>query len=159
MLKINEIFKELKQQAKEYYHSLDKIKCPALDDYVIFNSEGFHHLRYNSSLSERSKFEQRNKFAYLPEAVEIIKKTTTIQEIREFLEPVGLKDQSGFRKTVKVTYYAFWAMHQRNIRIKVIVRKIEDGQYSFRSLMPYWFEKKINGKLIRYFSSPKIQTD
>lgn len=158
-MKTSDIFKELRDKARLYYDSVNEVYCPALEARVIFNAEGFHHLRYNCSLSERSKPEQRNKLAYIPQAVEIIKKTTTVQEVREFLEPVGLKDKNGLRKTAHVTYFGFWAMLEKNIRIKVIVRRIDGGQYFFRSLMPFWFERVVNGRIVRYFTSPKISTE
>lgn len=81
---------------------IGSVFSPALKAEVYFNSDGFHHLRYDGHRSERSKKVQQNKFRFLPQAVEIIKKSTTIQEYRTGLCPVGKANSSGFRKTAKV---------------------------------------------------------
>jgi len=149
-------FKELRNKASEFYDSIDKVDCPALKQKVVFGSDGFHHLRYNASRSERSKPVQRNKLSYLEEAVSILKKTTTLQEFRDFNEPAGLRDASGFRRMCVVSYYGFWAVISRRIRLKVIVKQIDGGQFSFWSIMPYWSEKIIGGKKEKIFGSDHL---
>lgn len=108
---------------------------------VHFNSDGFHHLRYDGHRSERNKKVQKNKFRFFPQAVEIIEKSTTVQEYRQGLCPVGKSNSSGFRKTAVVEWFGFFAITDFNnsIRIMVVVRKVgENGQYHFWSVMPYW---------------------
>jgi len=152
-------FKELKQKVREFYRSIGKVKCPALDADVFFTSDGFHHLRYDNNRSERSKEEQRNKLSCLKEAVDIISRSTTIQEYRTTIEAVGKPDRSGFRKTTTVEFYAFSAITDadRSRRFRVIVKKIGSGNYHFWSLMPEWTQVQINSsQAVRFVGSRKI---
>lgn len=153
----NDAFKKLKGEAKAYYDSIGEAFCPAFNAQVHFTSDGFHHLRYDSKRRERTKLEQRNKLCHVKEALQTIIKTSTIQEYREELEPVALKDSKGFRKMRKVRYYGFWAVLKNNTRFKTIVRQeYEDGPYQFWSVMPYWTEKIIDQKKVRILASRKI---
>jgi hypothetical protein len=158
-------FSQLSQEAKKYYDSLEPVSCPALKADVVFNSDGYHHLRYSSrTRSSRTKAEKRNKLAYLPKAVETLKCSHTIQESRTFMEPVGTADKNGLRSVVPVTYYGFWAILDNEgggkVRVKAIVRQVSNSpQYSFWSVMPYWVEKIVNGKSTRYFASRAISDD
>jgi hypothetical protein len=130
----------LKTEAETFYRSTVKIKCPALKADVHFTSDGFHHLRYDNTRAERSKSEQINKLMYLPEAVNIVNTTTTVQEYRAALQAVGKPANDGFRKMVRAEYYAFSAIIniQRGIRIRVVIRRLGDGLFHFWSLMPSW---------------------
>jgi hypothetical protein len=161
-MRINEPFRQLLLEAKTFYDSVEKVYCPALNAEVIFNSDGFHHLRYNSSRSQRSKPEQRNKLAYLKEAVEVLKKSSTVQDYRECYRPLGTPDRSGFRKMVRVEFFAFWAVIgdvKKMIRIRVVVRRINGVQYHFWSDWPYWKEKIINGQKVKFLASDSIEDE
>ncbi len=133
-------FETLRKNTEEYYKSVDKVYSPALRANVFFNSDGFHHLRFDKTRTERIKKVQRNKLSFLKSAVEIIKTATTVQEYRRSTEPVGKLRADGFRKTALVEYWAFVAIlnTDKNIRVKTIVRKVGEGQHHFWSVMPYW---------------------
>jgi hypothetical protein len=151
-------YKDLLATSKLYYSTIGSIHCTALKSDVYFTSEGFHHLRYDSSLKERKKPERRNKLSSIPAAVETIKLSSTIQEYRCILEPVGLKDFKGYRTMVKVHYFGFWAVldyNKRTTRVKAIVRQVNNGQYHFWSVMPYWTE--LDG--LKVFGSVKMQDE
>lgn len=135
-------FNNLKKYIKSEYEKVGKIYSPAIKACIHFNSDGFHHLRYDSHRNERPKRVQKNKLFYFKDSLEIIKKSTTIQEYRKFIMPFGNKDKSGFSKTKVVEWFAFFAIINllKRIRIKVIIRRIggESGQYHFWSIIPYW---------------------
>ncbi|MDD4995612.1 MAG: hypothetical protein PHW53_04080 [Patescibacteria group bacterium] len=136
-----EQFNKLKLAAREAYEKIGGIYCPALKADIIFNSDGFHHLRYDSNRSEREKLAQANKFKYFNDSVEILKKATTIQEYRRSIIPVGDIDKNGFHKTKTVEWFGFFAIvnFSNCIRIKAVVRRVgEDGKYHFWSVMPFW---------------------
>jgi hypothetical protein len=155
---VSDNYKELLTNSKAFYQGIGSIPCPALKADVHFTAEGFHHLRYDKSLKERKKPERRNKLSSIPAAVETIKLSATIQEYRSILEPVGLKDAKGFRSMAKVHYFGFWAVldyNKKTTRVKAIVRQVENGQYHFWSVMPYWTEK--NGHKV--FGSVKLQDE
>ncbi|MFA4954341.1 MAG: hypothetical protein WC641_03450 [Patescibacteria group bacterium] len=139
-------FAKIKAKAESLYKSVVKVHCPALGMDVHFSSDGFHHLQYDGTRAERTKLVQRNKILCLQEAVDIIKKTTTIQEYRSAIQPFGKADKNGFRQTKHVKYYAFHAITDltKPRRVNVVVRRIGDGNHHFWSVMPSWKEDKIN---------------
>jgi len=143
-------FEKLKQNTKEFYQNLKPIKSPALGEDVNFTADGFHHLMFDNNRSERSKKEQKNKFRCLKEAVNIISKSTTIQEYRLGLQAIGKVGLDGFKKTAKVEYYGFTSVLSLNgnlKRITVVVRRVGNGQLHFWSVMPKWINVKIGGEL------------
>lgn len=162
-MKTNDVYKKLFEDAKDFYNGVEAVKCPALNSSVHFTADGFHHLRFSNSRSGRTKKERRNKFAFLREAVEILKISTTFQEYRLTTAPIGTMDSKGFRTMTKIEFYGFWAVRKRKdsmIRVKVIVRRvINSDTFIFWSLMPDWTEKTINGQTIRYFASPDIEEE
>ena len=137
-----EKFKKLKNKTKDYYQSVGNVYCPALRSDIIFNSDGFHHLCYDESKKERNKRVQKNKLMCFKDGERILKKSTTIQEYRRSICPVGKKNKSGLRKTSILEWFGFFSIisFSRGIRVKVIVRRIggKNGQYHFWSVMPYW---------------------
>lgn len=133
---------ELKKATEIEYKKIISVYSPALKAEVIFNSDGFHHLRYDNSRAERSKTVQKNKFLFLNKAVTVIKTSTTVQEYRRSICPIGKTDKKGFRKTSTVEWFGLLAIvsFTKSIRIMVIVRRIggENGNYHFWSVMPRW---------------------
>lgn len=140
-------FAKIKAKAETLYKTVVKVRCPALAADVHFSSDGFHHLQFNGVRVERLKTVQKIKMLCIQEAVEVIKKTTTIQEYRTALQPIGKTDRSGFRQTKHVAYYAFHAITDltKPRRVNVVVRRVGDGNYHFWSVMPSWKEDQING--------------
>jgi hypothetical protein len=146
----SEGFKKIKQETEEKYKKVGKIFCPALKTEVVFNSDGFYHLRYDGHRSERDKRVQRNKFLFFDDGVGILKKTTTIQEYRRSMCPIGKADKNGFRKMKTVEWFGFFAItsFSKRRRIKVVVRRVgeDSGNYHFWSVMPFW--NLTNGKRV-----------
>ena len=140
-------FAKIKARAETFYKSVVKVRCPALGTDVHFSSDGFHHLQYDGTRTPRTKLARRSKLLCIQEAVDIIKKTTTMQEYRSAIQPVGKADSSGFRQTKHVAYWAFHAITDltKPRRVNVVVRRIGDGNYHFWSVAPSWKEVKING--------------
>ncbi len=135
-------WKILKEKTQSEYDTIGSIYSPALKSDIVFNADGFHHLRYDGSRKERSKSVQLNKFRFFQDGVAILKKATTVQEYRRSICPVGKKDKNGFRKTKTVEWFGFFAVtsFSKQIRIKVIVRRIggDHGSYHFWSVIPFW---------------------
>ncbi len=137
-----EAFHVLRTKTEEAYKKVDRLHCPALKSTITFHSDGFHHLRFDKNRSERKKEIQRTKFLLFPKAVDILKKTTTIQEYRRGHQTSGKKDQNGFRKIQQVEWFGFFAVtsFSNPSRVKVIVRRVggEQGQFYFWSVIPNW---------------------
>jgi hypothetical protein len=135
-----ESINKLKVETEEKYKKIGKLFCPALKSEIFFNSDGFHHLRYDGHRSERSVVVQKNKFLFFDNAVDVLKKTATIQEYRRSICPIGKCDKNGFRKTKIVEWFGFFAIinFSKCLRVKVVVRRVGQGQYNFWSVMPFW---------------------
>lgn len=134
-------FNELKQATEQKYKSIGKIYSPALKADIFFNSDGWHHLRYDCSRSERDKRVQQNKFIYFDNAVDIIKKSNTIQEYRRGQQVEGKPDKNGLQKVKRVQWFGMFVVisFSKNMRVKAVIRKVgDDGQYHFWSVMPFW---------------------
>ena len=113
-----------------------------LNSQVVLNSDGFHHLQF-SDRRERSKEEQALKFALLPLAINVIKKSGTLQEYRK--EPIrtGRPSKDGLFLTKIAEYFGFVAIvGEKKIKIRVIIRRIGDGNLTFWSVMP---DSKLRG--------------
>lgn len=152
-----EKFEDLKSKMAAFYQGLQPLRCQALDEIVHFTSDGFHHLRFDGTRAERTKLEQYVKLKFLKAAIEIIRKTTTIQEIRKETQPIGKPGRDGFRKTAEVTYWGFIALVKERVRVKVVLRRVGSGNVHFWSVMPFW--KDINiipGQSIRRLGSVDI---
>lgn len=131
-------FEARKQKALEIYTKQRAIRSPYFNSDVVLNSDGFHHLQF-SARSERPKEEQLLKFALLPLGLNIIKKATTLQEYRKLLLPVGKKSKrDGLRPTKMVEWWGFVAIFvEQDIKVRVVLRRIGDGNIIFWSVMPH----------------------
>lgn len=136
-------FNIAKEKAKKHFEDKKKIYCPYFGVDVILNSDGFHHLQF-SARRERNKSEQLLKFNLLPLALEIIRKSGTVQEIREEMLPLGHKSKDGLTVMKKVKYWAFVAIvGERKIKVRAILRQVGDGNIIFWSVMP---DSKLSGQ-------------
>ncbi|MEK7587129.1 MAG: hypothetical protein AAB453_04640 [Patescibacteria group bacterium] len=143
-----EYFNERKEKALEVFSAQKTIYNPYFKTEIILNSDGFHHLQF-SARRERDKREQLLKFSLLPLALEIIKKSGTIQEYRKLLTPIGKKSpRDGFTPMKDVEYWGLVAIvGSKGIKIKTVLRKIGTGNIIFWSVMPYSKIKNGNQKL------------
>jgi hypothetical protein len=131
-------YKREKAKAEAFYKTIEKVRCPYFTADVIFNSDGFHHLQFSAE-RERSKQEQMLKFSLLPAVPHILRNAGTIQEYRHTMEPVGQKRFSdGARDMREIEYWGIVAITkgERPIRIKIILRRVGNGNTIFWSVMP-----------------------
>ena len=102
---------------------------------MVLNAEGLHHLR-NSAERERSKPEQMLKFRLLPLALDVIRKSGTVQEYRKFWQPIGKKGADGMRVAKEVEYWGLVAIvGPRPDKIRVILRRVGTSNITFWSVM------------------------
>ena len=137
------IFLEKKKKAEDLYLKNREIYNPYFGQKVIFNSDGFHHLQF-SSRKERNKSEQVLKFSLLPQALEIIRKSGTIQEYRsKILTPYGKKSKKGEVVMKEIEYWGMIAIVGK-CKVRTVLRRVGNGAITFWSVMPY--SKIKNGK-------------
>lgn len=131
-------YKKEKVKAEEFYKSIGDVHCPYFGKNIVFNSDGFHHLQFSAE-RERSKEEQMLKFSLLPAVPHILRNAGTVQEYRHTMEPVGQKRFSdGAREMREIEYWGIIAITkgERPVRIKIILRRVGNGNIIFWSVMP-----------------------
>ena len=142
-----EYFKERKDKAEQIYIAKKSIFNPYFNTHIILNSDGFHHLQF-SARRERDKREQMLKFSLLPLALEIVKKSGTIQEYRKILQPIGKKKNDGSISMKEVEYWGLVAIiGSKGIKVRAVLRRVGDGNITFWSVMPYSKFKQEGQKL------------
>jgi hypothetical protein len=131
-------YEQKREKARSIYDAQRTIYSPYFKDQIVFNSDGFHHLRY-SARRERSKEEQVLKFTLLPLGIRIINTATTLQEYRKLLSPVGDRStRDGSIKMKMVEWWGFVAIFvEHDIKVRVVLRKVGEGNIHFWSVMPY----------------------
>lgn len=141
-------FNNKKEKARTLYSLQKVIRNPYFGVDIILNSDGFHHLQF-SSRKERNKKEQLLRFSLLPLALEIIKKSGTIQEYRKLLTPIGKRSsRDGSIPMKEVEYWGLVAIIGKNkIKVRTVLRRVGNGNITFWSVMPYSKIKKGYQKL------------
>ncbi len=146
-------FIERKEKAATLYLLTKKIYNPYFKQDIILNSDGFHHLQF-SARRERDKHEQLLKFSLLPLAFDIVKKSGTLQEYRKILSPIGSKSKRDGAIIMKqIEYWAFIAITGKNntVKVRVILRRIGDGNIIFWSVMPDIKFRKEHGQKLHLY--------
>ncbi|MBC7943461.1 hypothetical protein H7X68_03115 [Candidatus Saccharibacteria bacterium] len=134
-------FERLKIKTKDFYGGIDTIQCPALNAKIHFTSEGFNHLRY-SKKRERPLKMQEAKLQLVPKGKKLLEKTSTIQEYCDGLEMIRRKKhKKTVKESVMVQYWGFIAIIN-GTRLKVVVRRVDNGKYLFWSTVPLWRSTK-----------------
>lgn len=158
---LNEVSEELyaksKLEAERLYRSFTPIKCRAIGNQTIyFNSEGFNHLLYKKG-KERAKNDQMGRFKHLDFVPKILQLTTTYQEYEEKLQDFRVERHGKkITETKQVRYWAFVAI-MHNKRIKVVIRKIGEGQIIFYSICPLWKTDMYGGTFVRDLATENLE--
>jgi hypothetical protein len=131
-------YQRLREQTKEIFSNTPEVRCPYFNQSVVLNADGLHHLRY-SARRERNKPEQVLKFSLVPLALEVIKRSGTIQEYRRIWQAIGTPSaHDQLRPAKEVEYWGLVAIiGPRPTKIRVILRRVGDGKIVFWSVMRY----------------------
>ena len=126
-------YEATKKKAKEFYVGIGRVWCPALDDYIFFNSHGFRHLLRKQGKT-RLIHEQRRRFALLGCVPNILAEPATI-----FVHTEGNISQLvkwRGRKMTNISPADFWTC--RAIRdtgmITIVLRAFWMGRKHFFSV-------------------------
>jgi len=147
-------YDKLCEDARKFYISTRPIQSPSLGEYVYFTAEGFNHIIFKGSRSERERSSQILRFKLLPNAIKLIGLSTTYQEYEETIKEFEVKSyKKKVRKSKTVKYWGIIAIIDGR-KIKVILRKIGDnGQLHFWSIVPAWTTNKYRD--IKFYSTMK----
>jgi hypothetical protein len=151
-------YEKLREDSQKFYSSIGGVMSPAFSEYIQLNAEGFNHIIFKGSHSEREKSSQILRFKLLPLAIKLIKISTTYQEFEETLKEFEVKSyKKRIRKTKPVRYWGIIAIIDGR-KIKVIIRKIGDnGRMHFWSIVPAWTTNKFRD--IKLFNTMKGNPD
>lgn len=123
---VNKYYKEFIEEKRTWYKAIKKVSCPILNEDVIFNSKGFHHLLFDGLGSARSRNERMYKLGLLPLVIPVIKKAI---KIHDYKPPSYSK---SLNKNVE-----YWILREnvgkQKTLITVILRRIGTGNISFYS--------------------------
>ncbi|MBI4225417.1 MAG: hypothetical protein HY617_03730 [Candidatus Sungbacteria bacterium] len=151
-------YHKLRDVTQKFYSGIGIIRSPALNDSVHFTAEGFNHIIFKGSRSEREKPSQILRFKLLPLAAKLIGLSTTHQEFEETIKEFEVKSyKKRVRQSKRVRYWGIIAIIEGR-KIKVIVRRIgENGALHFWSIVPAWTTNKYRD--IRFFTTMKGNPD
>lgn len=151
-------YEKLREDAQKFYSGIGSVFSPALGEKVFFDSEGFNHIVFKKSRSERERPSQILRFKLLPLAIKLVKTATTYQEFEETIKEFERKSfKKKIRKTLPVRYWGIIAIIDGR-KIKVIVRKVgNNGGLKFWSIVPAWITNKFRDS--RFFSTMKGNPD
>jgi hypothetical protein len=129
-------YDDWRARTKELFDDNPLVHCPYFGTTVVLNGDGLHHLRY-SARRERGKPEQMLKFRLAPLALEVIRKSGTVQEYRKIWQVVGKPAaRDGARAMKEVEYWGLVAIiGPRPTKVRVILRRVGDGNVVFWSVM------------------------
>ena len=151
-------YEKLKENAQNFYSQIGSVFSPAFKEKVYFTSEGFNHIIFKSSRTEREKSSQILRFELLPLAIRLLRESTTYQEFEETIKEVEVKIfKQKVKKTKPVKYWGIIAIIDGR-KIKVIIRKVGDnGNLHFWSIVPAWVTNQYRD--IRLFTTMKGSPD
>lgn len=143
-------YEEARAVAQELYANAKPVECPALGVNVHFTAEGFGHILYRNSRTDRELSSQMERFALLPKAIKLISIANIYQEYeirhRRF---EAVHDGKRKYKPKTITYWGIIAIFEGQ-KFKVVLRKVGSGEVHFWSVIPNWTtSKERDAKLVR----------
>lgn len=148
-------FEQTRINAEKFYSSIEDVRCPYFGEKIAFNIAGFKHLRFKSDMVARPRSEQYARLKLLTLAPQVLLLSKTVQGIWETKSFERIRIHSRTDNILKpVIYYEFIAV-LKNVRVKVIVKQIEDSQKFFWSIIPYWKIDCINSRRILHSGDPE----
>lgn len=128
---------EAKERARTLFAAKGTVYCPYFAEPVALNSDGLHHLRF-SARRERTHDEQLLKLRLVPWALDVIRKSATIQEQRSGFVAVSTSKRDRAATVKKASYWGLVAIvgQKKPIKIRVVLRRMGDGKLIFWSVMP-----------------------
>jgi len=131
----------LREKAKNFYHTVKAVYCPYFGEDVIFRSDGLKHIQYRGK-HKRHVNVQKMRYKLLHFAPRLIKKTNTLQEYERKKLFVEVKmNKRKVKQFKEVRFFDFIAIID-DWKIKVIVRQIGNGKKHFWSIIPNWKTRK-----------------
>lgn len=132
--KLKQQAEELLENTREIYDKIHTVYCPCLGAAVSFNAQGFHHFKYHGGGEARTIENVIYKLKLFPLVIPVIKNATFISDYKKDIEP---KNRNNKTPQKEVEYWAIMCEvgKNRNIKIKVILKRTGNGKILFWSVM------------------------
>jgi|SRR5690606_14443902 len=140
----------IKNNAYKYYKQIKRVYCPHLKCYVRYNSKGFWHIIYRSEGKKREAQAQLLRFQLVPKTIKLLNLTHTIQEYDSItIESTVTDHKSKVKKLVKTQFFGYIAIID-GWKIKVIVKRVGNGNPFFWSVIPNWITNNKRDSLKKF---------
>ena len=152
----DEEFIKFKTEFENRYKQIGTVRCPYLNDDVAFNAMGLEHLKFMRKNHARVIGDQLIRMRLFPSAPEILKLSHTVQGVTHtrHLEPIRTNQRNEI-KMLSVSYYEFVAiLHDK--RVRVVVKKIDNGPKFFWSIIPFWKYDMVNKRRKMAYGNPEV---
>ena len=132
-------FESVRQEAENLYATIGSVLCPYFGgEKIAFNAKGIRHLKFKADEKARPREDQYPRLKLLYLAPRIVEKTRTVQGVWQTKQFEPLRTHGRWERVLKdVTFYEFLAVLD-NVRVKVIVKQIAEGEKYFWSIIPAW---------------------
>ncbi|MFH1946827.1 MAG: hypothetical protein ABIJ23_01560 [Candidatus Magasanikbacteria bacterium] len=145
-------FKKVQEKAEQEYKNINSVFCPFLKKDISFNAKGLEHIKFKGRNKARSREDQYIRLKCLPLANKILELSHTLQGHQERNEMVKEKSKRWSHKMKSVNYFEFVAV-VGDVRVRVIIKKVEGGELHFWSIIPFW-KMDIYGKRLIHSGNP-----
>jgi hypothetical protein len=139
---VEEVFEKTKKEAEDAYKDYAPIFCPYLKTKVRFNAKGLDHIKMKAWNKSRAVSDQYLRLKFLCLVPEVLAVAGTLQEYQEKNNFERVKSTGEWQMLMKpVRYFAFVAIVKR-IKIKIVIKKVDNGEPYFWSVIPFWKTQK-----------------
>jgi len=151
----DEKFENLKKDAESLYKSFGDILCPYLGEKLTFNAQGLEHVKFRGRNRARNRDDQYIRLRYLKLAPEVIKRSHTVQGVSAVNKMERLRTNSRWDFIMcRVRYHEFVAVIEE-VRVRIIIKSINESPYYFWSIIPFWRMDKDVKKRLMHNGNPE----
>jgi len=151
-----EKFNQKRLEAETYYKNIKEINCPYFKEKIVFNAKGWGHLKFKSYRRARLPKDQYVRFKLIHLAPKVLMDSHTVQGIWTTKKLEFMNINSRWENIMRnVTFWEFIAVIDE-IRVRIIVKQIEDGIKCFWSIIPFWKVDAGTKRRFLYSGKPDI---
>src|SRR3989344_5088624 len=148
-------FEEISKKAAGFYNTIGEVRCSYFGEKVVFNTVGLKHLKFKSDKAARPHSEQYARLKLITIAPQVLSLSRTVQGVWHTKHFERIRVHSRTDTILKsVSYYEFIAVLE-SVRVKVIVKQIDEGERFFWSIIPYWKIDSVNSRRVLHSGNPE----
>jgi hypothetical protein len=154
-----EKYDSAEKTARQLFQDNPRIHSAAVGS-VKLNSDGFLHLIFKNPKHKRDCKNRMKRFELLRYLKDVLAGMSHYQEYFETKQAIRIKRQGTILLESRVIrYWGFIAVIKDKIRIKIILKKVGDGNIIFWSIIPFWKTKNYKNISIVNLSTGNIEDD